>query len=299
MELRLHHNSLNLKYQQNPITGALYRPLRISLLLVAAWSLSGATEAAVLPFTDAGLDFVINDDDPFAPTITFADKAFSVPTPSSATQELVVGSETIPQPFPDPPIIVDKIVSLNATIDSLSTTEVTAIGQTSGLALYNNNIFDITELAFLDPTEPILLSGSWSIEGLSETVFGDLNFSLSPEVFGPEAIATGSFPDSVILYEYEILTGAIFPTSFENMSVFARENIPVSTTVDGYGIEFLVTASYFGNTTRPTSLSLDIAGARVLSTPPVSAVPIPPALYLFGAGLIGLVGVARRNRMEI
>ena len=28
----------------------------------------------------------------------------------------------------------------------------------------------------------------------------------------------------------------------------------------------------------------------------VSAVPIPPALYLFGTGLMGLVGIARRKK---
>jgi hypothetical protein len=28
---------------------------------------------------------------------------------------------------------------------------------------------------------------------------------------------------------------------------------------------------------------------------PASPIPIPPALYLFGSGLLGLIGIARRK----
>jgi hypothetical protein len=32
------------------------------------------------------------------------------------------------------------------------------------------------------------------------------------------------------------------------------------------------------------------------SNPPVSSVPVPAAVWLFGSGLLGLVGVARRKK---
>lgn len=38
------------------------------------------------------------------------------------------------------------------------------------------------------------------------------------------------------------------------------------------------------------------AGDYIGATVTVSAVPVPPAVWLFGSGLIGLVGVARRRR---
>ena len=40
----------------------------------------------------------------------------------------------------------------------------------------------------------------------------------------------------------------------------------------------------------------DLGHFVTVSVTSVSAVPVPAAVWLFGSGLIGLVGVARRNR---
>jgi len=54
------------------------------------------------------------------------------------------------------------------------------------------------------------------------------------------------------------------------------------------------------DTWRVAVCQLDCIGSNVLAsalgTGQFSVVPIPPALYLFGAGLLGLIGIARRNK---
>ena len=171
-----------------------FRSSSISLVLIAIFSLSNIVEASVYPFTDAGLNFEINDDDPFAPTVTFQDATFVVPTTptqGTATQELITGTTTIPQPFPDPPLVVTTGVALTASIDNVSATEITTTGQTRNLVpSARPSIFDIDGPVFSSTTGTILLSGGWSIEGQTQTVSGSLNFSLSPMTGpSPEAIA--------------------------------------------------------------------------------------------------------------
>ena len=76
----------------------------------------------------------------------------------------------------------------------------------------------------------------------------------------------------------------------------ATESIPVTAIVDDLLIEFLAVAKFSGRSDFVTTgLSISISDARVVSEFP-SHVPLPPALYLFGSGLLGLIGIARRKK---
>ncbi|MDX2486916.1 MAG: VPLPA-CTERM sorting domain-containing protein, partial [Gammaproteobacteria bacterium] len=44
------------------------------------------------------------------------------------------------------------------------------------------------------------------------------------------------------------------------------------------------------------ALQPNYVGASITITTPEGVVPVPSAVWLFGSGLIGLVGVARRKR---
>jgi hypothetical protein len=55
---------------------------------------------------------------------------------------------------------------------------------------------------------------------------------------------------------------------------------------EGYGGNCgCATSAYFGGSTS--------------IVPPTSEVPIPPAAWLFASGLVGMVGVSRRSRMNV
>jgi len=60
---------------------------------------------------------------------------------------------------------------------------------------------------------------------------------------------------------------------------------------DGIAGSPMVGQSFIG-----TSISLDIGSGNSMVVTGVSAVPLPPALYFFGSGLLGLIGMARRRK---
>lgn len=56
------------------------------------------------------------------------------------------------------------------------------------------------------------------------------------------------------------------------------------------------TKTAFANATGDGMWSLSANGTATYTIPGVSAVPVPAAAWLFGSGLLGLVGIARRKR---
>ena len=57
--------------------------------------------------------------------------------------------------------------------------------------------------------------------------------------------------------------------------------------LDGSGVTELVTGL-----SEPTGIALDLDAGHIYFT---STVPLPASVWLFGSGLLGLVGIARRK----
>lgn len=115
---------------------------------------------------------------------------------------------------------------------------------------------------FVDPIDSPILA-TWTIE-FDENVLA--------VVFSTDFLASSDYLGAV---------GTIYPGPFEKRGFEGMDF--------GYDITTL---------TSPTSLEFYLRSAapgdwfRVIT---VSAVPVPPAVWLFGSGLLGLVGVARRK----
>ncbi len=103
------------------------------------------------------------------------------------------------------------------------------------------------------------------------------------------AIATALDSAAVTLLEYDTPSGGVF--EFNSTTLYYGTN---STSLLGVGINSFFGSnwgSFIGGSTSPLNDSFPLA---VDLTP--SAVPVPAAVWLFGSGLIGLVGVAKRKK---
>jgi hypothetical protein len=88
----------------------------------------------------------------------------------------------------------------------------------------------------------------------------------------------------------------LFVGSFDGLSgdqAIARLNFTLGTGVTNSAISFSYDPFYdqWGENTFPYAFDPDFTGAVI--NPAV--VPVPAAFWLFGSGLLGLVGVARRR----
>jgi hypothetical protein len=116
---------------------------------------------------------------------------------------------------------------------------------------------------------------------VSDVTDANISFTLEPSSTG--IFQAGAF--SIQLFE-----GVSFPTG-----------TPIASGLSGGGqpsVSFL--ADLMSNTTYTvrTVFSFGINGTGVTAdaTTSVNAVPIPTAVWLFGSGLIGMVGIARRKK---
>jgi len=141
-------------------------------------------------------------------------------------------------------------------------------GLTTGLELWNYNLSTLTDTAGQVP--PLGSSGTWSYTGVLTTpfTFGEvLDFR----------VAMGG--GSVLLNLSE--GGYDGQAAFLDLSNTAVMNAIVVKDSSG--------------TVSPFSLST-VSGAVLFDELAPAVVPVPPAVWLFGSGLLGLVGMARRKK---
>jgi hypothetical protein len=72
---------------------------------------------------------------------------------------------------------------------------------------------------------------------------------------------------------------------------------PLAATSASLGLGYDIDGNYIGGTLFDGIRGLiNIGSGNSLIVTSISAVPIPPALWLFGSGLLGLIGISRRNK---
>lgn len=108
-----------------------------------------------------------------------------------------------------------------------------------------------------------------------------------------------------LLYEYVALTPNIETTEADYLSIRSGldQNRPGSITFDlTDGMDFYVAAFLGANASNggfvdaSNTFSMSFDNNTGLTAVAISAIPVPAAVWLFGSGLLGLIGIARRQQ---
>jgi hypothetical protein len=164
--------------------------------------------------------------------------------------------------------------------------------------------------------------GSANARGIQGYTYNgaDTTITLDFNLHGSVGSNPSGYERNVLSTDIAVLTGSLFgwtqdfgtllyesfgTTLVETKSVFISsgldQNVSDSITFDVTdGLEFYVVAfmsasSANGFADASSTLSLQFQNDTGLSAAAVSAVPVPATVWLFGSGLIGLMGVARRK----
>jgi hypothetical protein len=128
---------------------------------------------------------------------------------------------------------------------------------------------------------------------VENTYAGSLNFNFSFSAMAAATVVGGATIDdyagSAVLVFDDL--GYDYVDIFTDVSIDGTDNPPLLTGTIGFE---LMDAD--ANTISAFVDSYGQIAATAPTGPPVSAVPVPAAVWLFGSGLIGLIGVARRKK---
>ena len=174
--------------------------------------------------------------------------------------------------------------------------------------------FDIVSYATnLDAVTPLLLAGDIVTTGgtlpnvttdqsvdsyaqlPSTATAGSITLTLG---FASNTLVNGTLNDLVL---FDIGTPDAFTVTINNQTMTASTLDTGFTTSKGAQLNAaVIDLSSFGVANGATVPSIDIGlargGASFALAGAISSVPVPAAVWLFGSGLLGLVGVARRKR---
>jgi len=158
--------------------------------------------------------------------------------------------------------------------------------------------------------------GPWGGSITFNSTYGSWYFDTDPSTSEP---FSGSDFYSVALHEIAHVLGYGTSDSWDNLvtdtgpvftgshatSLFAGD-VPLTSdgshwqarqksTVDGGDLQEVAMGPSLRNGQRKVFTDLDLAGLQDIGWEVVSPVPVPAAVYLFGSGLLGLLGLARRR----
>jgi len=118
----------------------------------------------------------------------------------------------------------------------------------------------------------------WAVRRWTSEVNGPIN--ISGVIADLDAGGGNGIAGRIFVGDTEVFSTIINNGDFPGVGYNVTENVTIGTTVD-FVIDPLFSDDAF-DTTRFTAQ--------------VELVPVPPALWLFGSGLLGLVGIARRKK---
>jgi len=135
-----------------------------------------------------------------------------------------------------------------------------------------------------------LAVNSFSIDATAYQVITD---NIYAPIDVPDEIFTlTATPDNILgTYSGTFSAGSLLSGTFSGLSVLSTPNISQfsgNVTYTGGSLKGNLT----GGTIVGTFMGTTLLGAKIGA---VSAVPVPAAVWLFGSGLLGLVGIARRK----
>ncbi len=177
------------------------------------------------------------------------------------------------------------------------------------------------------PGFPAILSGIDAGDSIVGSFSYDAATSSSTNPFGGDPASWGYNPVFAPATYYEIpntllltIGGTSIPTDTSTLQVLVWNDEPILSDYDGFMVRSMLgttcifsissttlPSSTFNDESLPTT-SINNAGlafknyraedyvAGNVGTLAASPVPIPPAIWLFGSGLVGLVGLKRRGR---
>lgn len=87
----------------------------------------------------------------------------------------------------------------------------------------------------------------------------------------------------------------IFISQGTDVNQFGSINFDINPGDDFFVLGYLSASSRNGFAESWNTLTLEFEDDSYLAAADVSAVPVPAAVWLFGSGLLGLIGIARRN----
>ena len=130
--------------------------------------------------------------------------------------------------------------------------------------------------------------------GAPSRSLGGVDFpDATPDIAGPVTLLQGTMTSATIvdlgtgLFEFQIVGAGFTDTKYPELLDFY--GLPDISYLGGLNISFATTASMGADFSTD-----DIRSGDVVNQP----VPIPPAVWLFGSGLVGLAGIARRRRAD-
>ena len=169
-------------------------------------------------------------------------------------------------------IDVDDVVGLNASL--------------------NNNVISVCASCTLDFQTGASIGG-WDFgAGGTITITGGIDFpDATPDIATGTTLLQGTFNNATVIdlgggtFEFQIVGGSFTDTKHPELLAFY--GMPDIGYAGGLNISFSTSASMGDMFTSDQIFSGDITN---------QAVPIPAAVWLFGSGLIGLIGIARREK---
>lgn len=176
---------------------------------------------------------------------------------------------------------VSSLVGTNIDVDEI-------VGLATPL---NENVVSLCGSCSLDFTTGVS-TGGWSFgAGGTISITGSVDFPVGTDIPAGTTLLSGTFNTATIVdlgsgnFEFQIAGGTFNDRKHPDLLAFY--GLPDIGYVGGFNLSFSTTAD-MGNAFSTTSLG----SGDIINQP----VPIPPAAWLFGSGLLGLAGIARRRR---
>ena len=160
----------------------------------------------------------------------------------------------------------------------------------------NSNVFSVCSSSTLD-FETGASTGGWNFgSGGTITITGGIDFpDATPDIAAGSTLLEGTFNNATVIdlgsgsFEFQIAGGSFSDTKHPELLAFY--GLPDIGYAGGLNISFSTTANADDPFTSNQILSGDVTNQPV-------PVPAPEAVWLFGSGLlglVGLVGIARRR----